>query len=54
MMYMAFIQNNLQLQLCMQLLNGQLTTAIDVFLQLLHVIQFTCQQVMSQITKQVT
>jgi hypothetical protein len=33
----------------MQLLSGQLTTSIDVFLQLLHVIQFTCQQVMSQI-----
>jgi hypothetical protein len=54
MVYMTFLQNNLQLQLCMQLLSAQLTTSIDVFLQLLHVIQFTCQQVMSQITKQVT
>jgi hypothetical protein len=54
MVYMIFVQNNLQLQLGMQLLSRQLTTSIDIFLQLLHVIQFTCQQVMSQIMKQVT
>ena len=31
MVYMTFLQNNLQLQLCMQLLSAQLTTCIDFF-----------------------